>query len=75
MAEFSKQWCEKYDPEMPWDFDITEIADDLPDEHYTPVICEGYGFTAIGKIDGGQVKAFLPQVDEWVLVSELDNYY
>ena len=26
MADFSKQWCESYDPDMPWDFDIIEEA-------------------------------------------------
>ena len=26
MADFSKQWCEINDPEMPYDFDILEEA-------------------------------------------------
>ena len=25
MADFSKQWCEANDPEMPYDFDILEV--------------------------------------------------
>jgi hypothetical protein len=31
------------------DFDIHEIAEDIPTDHYYPAICEGYGFVAIGK--------------------------
>lgn len=51
MAEFSKQWCEKHDPEgIKPDFDIMEIFNGLEEEDtYTSVICEGYGFIAIGK--------------------------
>ena len=29
MADFSKQWCEINDPDMPWDFDILEEAEKL----------------------------------------------
>jgi hypothetical protein len=47
MADFSKQWCEINDPEMPWDFDILEEFEKLPKNHYTPIICEGFGFIAI----------------------------
>lgn len=59
MAEFSKQYCEQHMPDFPHDFDIEEIAKDLPNDHYTPIICEGFGFIAIGKNDEGQtVLAF-----------------
>jgi hypothetical protein len=27
MADFSKQYVERYDPEMEWDFDIEEVFD------------------------------------------------
>jgi len=52
MAEFSKQWCEINDPEMPHDFDIMVEYNLLEDEYYIPLICEGFGFIAIGKFDG-----------------------
>ena len=55
MAEFSKQWTELNDPELPWDFDIEEIASTLEKEHYTPIICEGLGFVAIGKDESGKI--------------------
>jgi len=48
MAEFSKQWCEIHDPQMSWDFDIDEIATEIPRGYYKPIICEGFGFVGIG---------------------------
>ena len=49
MADFSKQWCEINDPDMPWDFDIFEVVKELNQNYYIPYICEGFGFSAIGK--------------------------
>jgi hypothetical protein len=45
MADFSKQYCELHDSEIPHDFDILEIADGL----------EGFGFLAIGKDTEGKI--------------------
>ena len=59
MAEFSKQWCETNDPEMPHDFDIMEEFHKLKDDHYVPYICEGFGFIAIGKFDS-ECKLAMP---------------
>jgi hypothetical protein len=65
MAEFSKQYCENHDPEFPHDFDILEIAEGLENEFYTPIICEGYGFLAIGKDEKGEIiLAFRPESGE-----------
>ena len=47
MADFSKQWCEINDPEMPCDFGILEEFGKLPKNNYIPIICEGFGFLAI----------------------------
>ena len=47
MADFSKQWCNINDPDMPYDFDILEEFHKLPKNHYIPLICEGFGFLAI----------------------------
>jgi len=60
MAEFSKQWAEINDPEFPGDFDINEIADGLDPNHYTPMICEGFGFIAIGKDANGNIMLAMP---------------
>jgi hypothetical protein len=59
MAEFSKQYCEIYDEGFPWDFDIEEIADDIPKGYYKPIICEGFGFLGIGVDIDGNIEIFL----------------
>ena len=60
MADFSKQWCEKNDPQMPFDFDIEEVANTLEPNHYTPIICEGIGFIAIGKDANNNILLAMP---------------
>jgi hypothetical protein len=60
MADFSKQWCEKNDPDMPWDFDIDEIASRLTPEYGLPYICEGFGFTYIAKDKDGDLLLGFP---------------
>ena len=56
MADFSKQWCEKNDPDMPWDFDILEEAKKLRPGSYMHAICEGYGFSEIIKDNNNNIK-------------------
>jgi hypothetical protein len=59
MADFSKQWCEQNDFGMPGDFDILKEADALQSNSYVSMICEGYGFNAIGKdIENNIMLAF-----------------
>lgn len=60
MAEFSKQWCYKNDPQMSFDFDINEVANGLEPNHYTPIICEGFGFIAIGKDTDNNIMLAMP---------------
>jgi hypothetical protein len=59
MAEFSKQYCEIYDWDFPWDFDIEEVAETIPKGHYKPMICEGFGFLGIGVDLNGNIEIFL----------------
>ena len=49
MGEFSKQWCEIWDPSMPHSFDIEAIAKDMLRDRYYPIVCEGLGFNCIHK--------------------------
>ena len=65
MAEFSKQYCEKYDLAMlPYtDFDLEEILDSMPNCSYRAIICEGFGFTGIEKDEDG--KPFCLFGSEW----------
>jgi hypothetical protein len=47
MADYSKQWCDINDSDMPHDFDILEEFGKLPKNNYISIICEGFGFIAI----------------------------
>jgi len=71
MADFSKQYCELYDPEMPHDFDIDMVASTLNNHYYKSYICEGFGFIAIGKDSNGEITLCFPNDNsdscEWVL--------
>ena len=60
MAEFSKQWCELNDPEMPSDFDIMDEFHKLKDDCYVPYICEGFGFIAIGRNENDECILAMP---------------
>jgi hypothetical protein len=55
MAEFSKQWCEIWDPSMPHDFDIEDIIKDMNRDRYYPIVCEGFGFNCIHKDAHGNI--------------------
>lgn len=49
MAEFSKQWCDLWDPKRTPDFDIESISRDMYRDRYYPIVCEGFGFNSIHK--------------------------
>jgi hypothetical protein len=69
MADFSLQWCELNDPDMPHDFDIDIVASTIDPSWYKSYICEGFGFTAIGKDTDGRITLYFPYSDseggEW----------
>jgi hypothetical protein len=58
MAEFSKQWIEKNKLNITPDFNILEIVEQLNEQEFTSIICEGFGFIAVGKKDGEIVLGF-----------------
>jgi len=71
MADFSKQYCERYDPELPWDFDIDEVFDDMPFSSFRPIICEGFGFFGLHKdVDGRLFCLF--GTEEWAHIPYSD---
>lgn len=51
MAEFSKQYCELHDMGFDGDFDVYDEFNKLEVGGYIPMICEGFGFVAIGKFE------------------------
>lgn len=74
MANFSKDYVEKYFPEWCYDFSVGEIFDNLEDGFYRNKICEGFGFIAISKNNGICEVAFRTEKDVvWVPFDEIDN--
>jgi len=72
MAEFSKQYCEIYDWDFPWDFDIEEIAETIPKGHYKPMICEGFGFLGIGVDLNDNIEILLTDPNDETKYVQLD---
>ena len=60
MADFSKEYCENYDFDMPHDFSIKEIFNELKPGYYQSCICEGYGFIAILKTENEKCEVAFP---------------
>jgi hypothetical protein len=75
MAEFSKQYCEIWDPGFPYDFDVNEIAKGLVKGNYYPIICEGFGFVAIAKDRNEQILvAFQDQEEDRLVWQDFDSF-
>lgn len=70
MAEFSKEYTSRYMPDMPHDFSIQEEYLKLKEGYYISFICEGFGFIAIGNINGCSQVYYQINIDEgqWVPV-------
>ena len=66
MAEFSKEWCDVYDPEgIKPDFSIEGVAKLLEDGWCVyGYVCEGFGICGIGKSDMGDT--IVEFEDKWV---------
>jgi hypothetical protein len=60
MADFSKEYCENYNFDMPHDFSIKEIFNELKPGYYQSCICEGYGFIAILKTENEKCEVAFP---------------
>lgn len=76
MAEFSRQWCEINDPDMPYDFDILDVFEQLEPNSYVSYICEGYGFLAIGRDDKNNCLLAMPhnleeELVQWKLFDDI----
>ena len=72
MADFSKQWCDQNDPDMPYDFDAIEEFKKLKEGEWVNIICEGYGFLGIANIKG-ECKVIMD--NEWVLLDDVISNY
>jgi len=79
MSEYSKQYCDRYDPGFPYDFDLDEMYAQLQPGENMPLICEGFGFTHIAKTDEGIRQVVFTNYDEdgnyfkFIDFDEIDN--
>jgi len=77
MAEFSKQYCGLNDMGFDGDFDIYEEWSKLTPGYATSYICEGFGFSMIGKKESGDdVIVYMndydnPENSKWVNFDEI----
>ena len=81
MADFSKEYVNKYFHEHEGDFSIEEEYSKLGDEYYISIICEGYGFRGILN-QHGKCKLIYIDKDDFgddvitlVAYDKLDEYY
>jgi len=82
MAMFSKEFCEKDDTMMPYDFSIEEEWKKLENWFYIPFICEEYGFTFIEK-ENDKIQLVFRNYnsnkwknwEEVIDLKDLDSYY
>ena len=77
MAEFSKQYCEITDMGFDGDFDVYEEWAKLQPGYAVAYICEGFGFSMIGKKESGdEVIVYMndwdnPEKSKWVDFDEM----
>ena len=75
MAEFSKQYDQEFGLGW-WDFDYEEIFNNLQNNQYYPIICEGLGTLAVSKSDAGEMLLAIqsdeePDMVEWKKMEEV----
>lgn len=75
MAEFSKQYDKEFGLGW-WDFDYEEIFNNLQNNQYYPIICEGLGTLAVSKSDAGEMLLAIqsneePDMVEWKKLEEV----
>ena len=80
MADFSKQWCDINDPEMPYDFDIMEEHSKLETGYGIGIICEGFGILGIAKGHNNEVLVAVDYLDDddyihWIEYDEFIKEY
>jgi len=77
MAEFSKQFCKTHDMGFDGDFDVYEEWAKLTPGYAVAYICEGFGFSMIGKKESGDdVIVYIndynnPENSKWIDFDEM----
>ena len=73
MATYSKQWCDLYNLETKPAFDIELIAESMIAGTYRPIVCDGFGFTAIGKSKENIIELYFKNTIGIMSPPSLDN--
>ena len=63
MAEFSKEYIECENWDVPYDFSIQGELNKLSEGDHVGIICEGFGFTRIHR-DANQCLLWFPRVSQ-----------
>ena len=82
MATYSKQWCDLHNLQTQPNFDIEKIAESMVAGSYRPIVCDGFGFKAIGKTKDGVIELYFkntigimapPSFDskDWIKLDEM----
>jgi hypothetical protein len=80
MADFSLEYCRKFNVDALYDFSIEAEFNNLLAGSYKPLTCSGYGFSGIIKTDGGEcflvfdMRKFNGEGYKLVHYSDLDNF-
>lgn len=72
MAEFSKEYIEKEGWGITHDFCVSDEFKKLKEGEAINVICEGFGFTRIHRINN-QCSLWFPRTKKFVLIEDLLN--
>jgi hypothetical protein len=72
IADFSKEYQQKYFPSMGWDFSIKSLFANLKEGEMIPEICEGFVFNEITREDGKCILMY-SNIDE-IEFEQLDSY-
>lgn len=70
MAEFSYEYITKEGWDIPFDFSIQDIYNELEDGETAYEICEGFGFTRIHR-NANQCLLWFPRIEKYVTLEEV----
>jgi hypothetical protein len=70
MAEFSKEYIECENWNIPHDFCVMDEFNKLSEGEHVDIICEGFGFTRIHR-NANQCLLWFPRIDRYVCLEEI----
>jgi len=73
MAIYSKQWCDLYNSDITPNYDIESVASLMVSGSYRPIVCDGFGFKAIGKSKENIIELYFKNTIGIMSPPSLDN--